>query len=391
MKHMEKKVRIDGAEYIVSSDDMYLENIGDDFEPHMITIFKKLITDEDVIADVGANIGLTSILFSRLGSKVISFEPSPSTYSILCDNIRGNNLSNVTPVNIGLGNEEGVTTLTFSANNRSGGFITDICRPETGHITENIKIMRLDDIWYKFADRLNFIKIDVEGFESEVIKGAFNLLVQYKPLVVLELNHFCLNVFRRITIPEFFDFLRSIFPALYAVDVDNASIKDLHVNDESYYVMHEHLVRFRYPTIVAGFDNDRIKRKLLHLQVNKVSLLNGFYDFESWSNLPTRWMQSDAMLKVFSPDKCTANLNLRAMSFYRPRTLEIYVGDELTGRMAVPSTGFIDVTVHVRLAKGENNVHLHVPEGCERPCDIKELNNSDSRCLSIAVQNATVT
>jgi len=386
---MEKKVRIDDAEYIVTSDDLYLENTGINFEPHMIAIIKKLITEGDVIADVGANIGLTSILFSHLGSKVISFEPSPSTYSILCENIRRNDLRNVTPVNIGLGDVESVTTLTFSANNRSSGFISDICRPETGHITENVKIMRLDDIWYGFADRLDFIKIDVEGFERNVIKGALNLLMQYKPIVVLELNHFCLNAFRRITIPEFFDFLRSIFPALYAVDVDNVSVKDLHVNDECYDVMCEHLVRFRYPTIVAGFDN-RIKNKLLDHQINEVSVLNGFHDFESWSGLPTRWMKSDALLKVLSSDDGTANLSLRAMSFYRSRTLEIYVGDGLAARVPIPSMGFTDVTAQVRLAKGENTVRLHVPEGCERPCDILELNNLDSRYLSIAVQNVTI-
>ena len=58
--------------------------------------------------------------------------------------------------------------------------------------------------------------------------------------------------------------------------------------------------------------------------------------------------------------------------------------------MVVP-TGFIDVTTPIELAKGSNTVKLHVPERCERPRDINELNNPDTRCLSIAVQNVTVT
>jgi hypothetical protein len=121
-----------------------------------------------------------------------------------------------------------------------------------------------------------------------------------------------------------------------------------------------------------------------------VAPTSGFYGIESWSGVSTSWMQSDATLAVFSPDNCTAKLSLHALSFSRPRTIEIYVGDELAGHVPVPSTGFINVTAHVRLADGTNTVHMHVPEGCERPCDIKVLKNSDSRCLSIAVQNVTV-
>ena len=115
----------------------------------------------------------------------------------------------------------------------------------------------------------------------------------------------------------------------------------------------------------------------------------GWHGIESWNDVPTRWMQSNATLVVFSPDNRTANLSLRAISFYRPRTLEIY-GDGSEARLAVPSTIFTNVTAHVRFAKGENIVRLHVPEGCERPSDIKELNNSDPRCLSIAAQNFSI-
>jgi hypothetical protein len=121
-----------------------------------------------------------------------------------------------------------------------------------------------------------------------------------------------------------------------------------------------------------------------------VVLDSGFHSPESWSGVPTRWMQSKAALKAFSFENCTANLSLRAMSFYRPRTLEIYVGGDLAGRVAVPSSSFTDINVQVRLAKGESVLDLQVPEGCERPCDIIELKEPDSRCMSIAVQSITV-
>lgn len=129
-----------------------------------------------------------------------------------------------------------------------------------GHITERIQLKKMDDIW-NFSVRCDFIKIDVEGFEGNVIHGAANVLNTFKPIVVLELNHWCLNAFRRISVPDFFDILRTFFPVLYAVDTNNITIKNLHDPDDAYYVMYGHIVNSRFPNIVAGFDSS-IRQRL---------------------------------------------------------------------------------------------------------------------------------
>lgn len=116
----------------------------------------------------------------------------------------------------------------------------------------------------------------------------------------------------------------------------------------------------------------------------------GYYAHENWSGIQTFWMRSDATLALFSPENRTVNLTMHAQSFYRPRTMEVYLGEDRVASVAVPSTRFINTTIVISLMEGANIVRLHVPEGCERPCDIKELNNPDSRCLSIALQNVTV-
>ncbi len=115
----------------------------------------------------------------------------------------------------------------------------------------------------------------------------------------------------------------------------------------------------------------------------------GYYAYEDWLGIPTRWMRADGTINVLSAENRTANLSLQAQSFNRNRTLEISTGGAPAAQVAVP-TSLINVNVPLQLAKGENTVRLHVPEGCERPCDIKELNSLDSRCLSVAVQNITV-
>lgn len=120
-----------------------------------------------------------------------------------------------------------------------------------------------------------------------------------------------------------------------------------------------------------------------------MSLGSGFYDPEDWSGIQTRWMQVNATLLVNSSENRTANMSLDAYSFYRNRTLEISSRDALVTRVAVP-TNFIDVSVPLHLTKGANIVQFHVPEGCKRPSDIMELNGSDDRCLSVAMQNLTV-
>lgn len=123
---------------------------------------------------------------------------------------------------------------------------------------------------------------------------------------------------------------------------------------------------------------------------NTILFTNSFYGQENWEDIPTRWMQSDSTLAVFSPRILNANISLDVLSFYHNRTLEIYSGNALVTRAIIP-TSFLNVSAHVALEKGLNILRLHVPEGCERPSDRQELNNPDSRCLSIAVQNITVT
>jgi FkbM family methyltransferase len=227
----------------------------------MVKLFRQLIGPEDIVADIGANIGLTAILFSDLAHHVFAFEPSPSTFDLLTENLKRASTSNTDAINLGFGNKSESLKITFARNNRSGGFVSDKVRPERFHVTEDIQIDMLD---HYFANNLappSFLKIDVEGFEQNVIKGGGEFLRAHQPTVVLEMNHFCLNVLQRITIPEFLDFMRNTFPYLYAIDADNLTIVDLHDPDDAYMVMHEHVVNHRFPNLVGGFDAS-IKERL---------------------------------------------------------------------------------------------------------------------------------
>lgn len=251
---MKRSIGIGGRRYDITSDDQYLAGMPEEFEPDMVALFRALVGPQDVVADVGANIGMTALLFSTLARQVHAFEAAPSTHAILQANLAAAGVANVEAVNLGLGSADAELTVTFATSNRAGGFISSSVRPDQGHTTEKVQIRTLDGYFWDRAPRPSFVKMDVEGFEPEVIRGGRNLIAQQKPTVVLELNHFCLNVLQRVSLPVFFDQLRATFPVLYAVEAGNRAIADLHHPDSAYAVMYHHVLRFSYPNIVGGFD-----------------------------------------------------------------------------------------------------------------------------------------
>lgn len=125
-------------------------------------------------------------------------------------------------------------------------------------------------------------------------------------------------------------------------------------------------------------------------QQNSIALGTGFYDLENWSGVETRWMQANAEFTVNSADDQTSTLDLRILSFYHNRTFEIYSGSKLLARNMISAVNFTDIAVPIHLVKGTNAFRFRTIEGCDRPIDIRGLNNPDKRCLTVAIQNMTI-
>src|SRR5690349_1293716 len=164
---------IGAKKYRIASDDNYLQQIGRRFEPGMVRLFGSLVRGHFCVLDVGANIGCTSILFGEIAQRVIAFEPSPSTFRFLEQNVEAAGLRNVALCNYALGAKRGESRLTFSVDNRAGAFVSDTLKTSGGHVTETIRVETLDGVLPALgAPRVDFIKIDVEGFEQHVIEGG---------------------------------------------------------------------------------------------------------------------------------------------------------------------------------------------------------------------------
>lgn len=209
--------------------------------------------------DVGANIGLTALLLSRLVDKVHAFEPSLSTHHWLAHNVRAH--KNVITHPIGLGKRATVSEITFAPSNRSGGYVSETTTASGGHIVERIEIRRLDDVVrdHGITD-IDFIKLDVEGYELQVIGGAAATLWRHQPVIAAEMNHWCLNVLHRTALPDFIDYLCSAFPHVHAVDSGHRL--SLHDTSERYVAMYRHVNQSRFNGLICSYDERKIERFL---------------------------------------------------------------------------------------------------------------------------------
>jgi FkbM family methyltransferase len=136
-----------------------------------LVFYKLFLKPGDVFVDVGANIGLVSLIAGKIvGQKglVISIEGFPTTYSHLEENIALNRCLNIKSYNCAIGLEE--TYLSFFRN-----IFDDSrnCISETGNV--QIPVSRLDTV-INFLDHIDLLKIDVEGYEKFVILGATEVL-----------------------------------------------------------------------------------------------------------------------------------------------------------------------------------------------------------------------
>ena len=136
----------------------------------------------DLFIDIGANIGAFTVLASgEIGAHTISVEPIPSTYKSLVDNILINRIQDkVQALNIGLGNEKKIIKFTMSLDTVNH-VATDVDID-----TIEVNVDTLDSVTSLIPA---LIKIDVEGFETEVLNGATNILQNNNlKAIIIELN-----------------------------------------------------------------------------------------------------------------------------------------------------------------------------------------------------------
>ena len=147
-----------------------------------------------VIYDVGAFHGILSLFFASRAAQVISYEPNARNQARLMENIRLNGLKNVVVREVGVGARPGAGTLVYAPLMPGGGSleqktVEQLKRSRVAPISQQIQITTLDqDIEDAGLPPPDFIKIDIEGWELEALRGSRRTLAAYRPALFLEMH-----------------------------------------------------------------------------------------------------------------------------------------------------------------------------------------------------------
>jgi len=168
------------------------------WESNLIRIVYETIAEADylrpVLLDVGANTGSFALLPAVLPTlRVYAFEPVPSIYATLVENIESNDLTHVFPFALALMDNDGLAPIHVPTQTTQSGLTTLGDRPlrYTAWKDEDVTVMRLDTFWWRRPDgyRFHFVKIDTEGAELYVLHGGEGVIREFKPRMWLEYDN----------------------------------------------------------------------------------------------------------------------------------------------------------------------------------------------------------
>lgn len=159
-------------------------------EVHEMGFIAHVLSDGDLFIDVGANIGSYSILAAAgCSCKVISIEPSKGTFSVLQRNIKVNNLEHLVETRcLALSNTSG--SIRFTTNCDTTNHVVAEGEIDAAGVYETVTVTTLDDLLgERYSSSCKVIKLDVEGYELNVLKGATRTLASEDLLaIIVEIN-----------------------------------------------------------------------------------------------------------------------------------------------------------------------------------------------------------
>ncbi len=169
-------VSLDGIRFYVRPHTNDLDLISRTHEPVTTRWFR--VEPRDTVVDVGAHIGRYTLMAATKASKVIAVEPDPSSFQLLKANVALNGFSNVVVVPEALSSTRGTRLLRLASRDNTGTSSISpdgVAEPTVGEISAEVRVRSdtLDHLVETFhVRRIDWLKIDVEGHEIEVLRGG---------------------------------------------------------------------------------------------------------------------------------------------------------------------------------------------------------------------------
>jgi FkbM family methyltransferase len=165
-----------------------------------VSLYRRLLKPNSLVIEVGANLGLHTVPLAKIvaSGQVICFEPQRLIFNILCGNLALNNLTNVHAHRLVVGEHQEMITIesteydtpwNYGAFSIAGGFSSESRFP--GELkSEPAAVVVLDEFPQTAGlERLDLLKVDTEGFELAVLRGADRLIARTRPMLFVENNN----------------------------------------------------------------------------------------------------------------------------------------------------------------------------------------------------------
>jgi len=186
------------------------------YEPAESLLIDHLLKPGDIAVDIGANVGLHMVRMASLvgpSGRVYCFEPNPKCFRRLENNVSLNGFTNVHCFPVALASHSGSTTLFVNAD---GGNATLVKDPENKSTDDaQVKVSTLNEVLA--GKRVHFIKVDIEGYELDALRGGEDIIKKYQPLMMCEYSEYYARLlryeWRRVT-----DYFKSRGYRIYSIN-----------------------------------------------------------------------------------------------------------------------------------------------------------------------------
>ena len=191
----------------------------DSYQPIETAVVSAFLRDGDVFLDIGANIGWFTLLASTLvgeSGRIHAFEPRRPTVDYLRRSVAMNGLESVVAVHdFGLADVEGEAQLGWTPSSRNPGHSFLVDKDSADLETMAIRLRRLDSL---NLERVDLIKMDVEGAEPKILAGARKVIENFRPIILSELYPDQLLATSRISAREYLSALTKFDYKIYLLD-----------------------------------------------------------------------------------------------------------------------------------------------------------------------------
>jgi len=218
---MERVVRVlDHEVHLTGADgDSFIEDLPGVVREPALDYAQLALADDAVVIDAGASLGVLSLGFSFIAprGRIVAIEASPDTYVRLVENIAAAHATNIETINVAVGESAGTLEFFSSPWFSAGSFVKKQTFGASLHQgSTKVPAERIDDIVEQLAlDRLDLVKIDIEGHELPALRGAQETLRRFEPAIVVEMNFFTITSLANTMPTDFLAEIRARFPYVY--------------------------------------------------------------------------------------------------------------------------------------------------------------------------------